>query len=108
MEDEADALVPGTQFNATGPIECTRDRDAPTVSCEAGVVREGDGMGYIQVFWPDGGSRVIYYQNNRPHHYDQAEADGGAEMTVAQNGDMFTVFVGEARFVFPEAFMTGG
>ncbi|MGP1358794.1 hypothetical protein [Roseicyclus sp.] len=107
-EEQPDALVPGTEFNATTMMECTRDRDAPTQTCEAGVVREGEGNGYIQVFWPDGGSRVIFYQNNRPHHYDQSEADGGAEMTVAQDGDMFTVFVGEARFVFPLAVMTGG
>ncbi|AHM02883.1 putative hypothetical Gifsy-1 prophage protein [Roseibacterium elongatum DSM 19469] len=106
---EEDATVPGTTFNATAQIPCVRDRDAAEAMCEAGVVREGGGSGYIQVSWPEGGSRVIYFQNDRPHHYDQAEADGGAEMSVTRNDrDEFIVFVGEARFVIPEALITGG
>jgi uncharacterized protein YraI len=104
-----DATVPGTEFNATAQIMCNRDMDAPDAMCEAGVVREGDGNGYVAISWPDGGGRVIYFQNNRPHHYDQAEADAGAQMSVTRNDrDEFVVFVGEARFVIPEALITGG
>ena len=108
IDAEPDALVPGTAFNATAPVFCVRDRDATEATCDAGVVREGNGNGYIQIFWPDGGSRAIFFEDNTPVAFDQAEADGDAQMTVAQDGDTYTVFIGEARFVFPEVLMTGG
>lgn len=109
LAQDQDAIVPGTNVNATAQIMCNRDMDASDAMCEAGVVREGDGNGYVTISWPDGGGRVIYFQNNRPHHYDQAEADAGAQMSVTQNDrDEFVVFVGEARFVIPEALITGG
>jgi hypothetical protein len=106
---EGDALVPGTDFNATGPVACVRDMDAAETTCEAGVVRNGDGTGFVHISWPDGGSRVIFFENNTPHHYDESQADGGAQMTVSRDdrGD-FVVFVGEARFVIPEALIAGG
>lgn len=109
LEAEHDALVSGTAFNATAQVSCTRDRDATEALCDAGVIRAGDGSGEIRISWPDGGGRVLFFENNVPVSYNQSEADGGAEMTVSrdENGDV-VVFVGEARFAFPEAFMTGG
>lgn len=105
----ADATVAGTQFNATSQIACVRDMDAAEAMCDAGVVRNGDGTGYIDISWPDGGGRVIYFEDNTPHHYDESQADGGAQMTVSRDGnDTFVVFVGQARFVIPSAFITGG
>ena len=98
----------GSSFTATGLMDCVRDRDAADATCEFGVVREGNGNGWIMVFWPDGGSRVIYYENFTPSNFDRAEADGDAEMSVTQDNGLFVVFVGEARFEFPEAVMTGG
>ncbi|GAA5068149.1 SH3 domain-containing protein [Roseibacterium beibuensis] len=106
---EEDATVPGTNFNATTQIPCVRDMDAAEAMCDAGVVRNGDGTGYIDISWPDGGGRVIYFEGNTPHHYDEAQADGGAQMTVSRDeNDNFVVFVGQARFVIPSALITGG
>jgi uncharacterized protein YraI len=104
-----DATVPGTDFNATAQVSCIRDRDAAEAMCEAGVVRNGDGTGFVNISWPDGGSRVLFFEGNTPHHYDESQADGGAQMTVSRDDrDNFIVFVGEARFVVPSAFITGG
>ena len=109
MQDQGDALVAGTEFNATGEIECTRDRDAATAMCQAGVVREGNGSGWVTVFWPDAGSRVIFFEGNTPVRYDESEADGGAQFSVTQDANgTFTVMVGDARFVIPEALIVGG
>ncbi|MAM61400.1 MAG: hypothetical protein CMH11_07905 [Maritimibacter sp.] len=108
VAESEDAMVPGTDFNATSMIPCVRDRDAADASCEAGVVREGNGNGYVQVTWPDGGERVIFFENGTPVSYDQSQADGDAEMTVTRDGDTFVVFVGEARFSVPEALLIGG
>lgn len=108
-QDQGDALVAGTEFNATGEIECTRDRDAATAMCQAGVVRAGNGSGWVTVFWPDAGGRVIFFEGNTPVRYDESEADGGAAFSVTQDANgTFTVMVGDARFVIPEALIVGG
>jgi hypothetical protein len=102
-----DALVPGTDFNATGQIPCARNAGQPMNSCDFGVKRDGDGNGAITVFWPDGGNRVIFYEMKTPSSYDQSEADGRAEMTVDQNAGLYTVTIGEQRFEIPDVVMAG-
>jgi hypothetical protein len=105
----ADAKVSGTPFNATGQLSCVRDADAAEAQCDFGVVRNGDGTGYIQVTWPDGGMRIINFENNTPADFDKAEADGDAKMTVTKSEDgMFVVLIGQQRFEFPEAVIVGG
>lgn len=108
VTEAASTGLVASDYDATAQVSCIRDRDAPEAMCDAGVTRNGDGSGFVYIAWPDYGSRVIFFENNTPTHYDESEADAGAEMTVTQDGDTYTVFVGEARFVFPEAFMTGG
>ncbi len=103
-----DANVPGTDFNATGILACARVAGQPKGSCRFGVKREAGGNGTITVFWPDGGSRVIVYENGTPMSYDQSEADSGARMTVGREGDLFMIRIGEQRFEFSEAVITGG
>jgi len=104
-----DAKVRGTPFNATGKLSCVRDADAAEAQCDFGVVRNGDGTGYIQVTWPDGGMRIINFEDNTPAYFDKAEADGDAKMTVTKSDDgVFVVLIGEQRFQFPEAVIVGG
>lgn len=104
----ADARVPGTEFNATGNIPCARNRGQPMGSCRFGVVRAGNGNGHITVFWPDGGNRVIFFEDNTPMRYDESEADAGARMTVGHEADLYHVRIGSQRFEIPKAVMTGG
>jgi hypothetical protein len=103
-----DALVPGTKFHATGNIPCARYAGQPMNQCRFGVVREGQGNGAVTVFWPDGGNRVIFFENGTPAFFDQSEADGDARMTVGQNADLFTVTIGAQRFEIPDAVINGG
>ncbi len=102
-----DALVPGTAFNATGQLDCSRSRRGAMEQCRFGVKRQGNGNGSITVFWPDGGSRVIYFEAGTPSSYDESQADGGAKMTVGRDGDIFNVTIGAQRFSFPEIVVTG-
>ena len=104
----ADARVAGTAFHATGSIPCARWAGQPMTSCEFGVVREGGGSGYIEVFWPNGGNRVISFEAGTPASFDRSEADGAAQMTVSKESDLFTVRIGEERFEIPEAVIDGG
>ena len=103
-----DALVPGTDFHATGNIPCVRAVGQPMGSCRFGVRRGRGGSGSITVFWPDGGNRVIFFRNGAPSRYDESQADGGARMTVHREADLFRVRIGDQRFEIPEAALVGG
>jgi len=103
-----DALVSGTDFNATGIIPCARISGQPMGSCEFGVKREGNGNGMVSVFWPEGGSRVIFFEDGTPVYFDQSQADGNIEMTTGRENDLFQVKIGEERFEIPEAVINGG
>lgn len=103
-----DAKVPGTDFNATGEVPCARVAGQPMHQCRFGVVRQGGGSGWITVFWPDGGNRVIYFENGAPSRYDESEADGGAKLSVQREVDLFMVRIGDQRFEIPEAALVGG
>lgn len=39
--------------------------------------------------------------------FDSSEADGGAEMTVGKDADLFTVRIGGQRFEIPDVVMLG-
>jgi hypothetical protein len=95
-------------FTATGIMPCARDAGQPMGQCNFGVKREADGNGMITIAWPDGGSRVIFYEDMTPMSFDKSQADGDAEMTVSEESDLFTVRIGDQRFEFPEAIMAGG
>jgi len=103
-----DARVPGTAFHATGTLPCARDRGQPMRECRFGVRREGNGNGAITVFWPDGGNRVIFFEDNTPVRYDESQADGGARMTVGGDDGLYHVRIGNQRFEIIEAIMAGG
>lgn len=102
-------LVPGDEFTATTIIPCSRSAQGPMEQCNAGVVREGNGSGFITVFWPDTGSRVIFYERNTPSRYDESQADGGARMNVESRPDgTYLVRIGDQRFELFDSLMTGG
>jgi len=100
-------LPPGSSFTASTQVECSRDGSKMT-RCDAGVVREGNGNGFVTVFWPDGGNRVLYFEDGTIVRYDESEADGGAKLTVTRSGDVQTVTVGRARFQIFDALLVGG
>jgi hypothetical protein len=103
-----DALVQGTNFHATGDVPCARYAGQSMTSCRFGVVRKGGGNGAVTVFWPDGGNRVIVFENGTPASFDQSKADGNGRMTVDRNADFFVVTIGTQRFEIPQAVITGG
>jgi hypothetical protein len=102
-----DAKVAGTNFNATGNVPCARARSQPMGTCKFGVERDGEGMGMLTIFWPDGGNRVILFEENRPVRYDQSEADGDARMIVDKDGDLYKISIGTERFEIPEVAIVG-
>lgn len=100
-------LPAGSDFTASSIIKCERPGTG-AAQCDAGVVREGNGNGFVMVFWPDAGSRVLYFENGEIMRYDQSEADGGAELRVTRDADLQIVTVGDARFEVFDALLIGG
>lgn len=100
-------LPEGSSFTASSIIPCTRPGTADAL-CDAGVVREGNGNGFVMVFWPDAGSRVLYFEDGEIVRYDEAQSDGGARLTVTRDGDLQIVTIGEARFQIFDALLVGG
>lgn len=104
-----DALVPGTPFHATGQIPYARHTGQPMAQCRFGVTRtRGQGNGSVTVFWPDGGNRVIFFEDSTPVRYDESQADAGARMTVGRESDLFHIRIGAQRFEVPLAVIEGG
>ena len=107
-ERPVDGVLPsGSDFTAASIIPCERPGTGAG-QCDAGVVREGNGNGFVMVFWPDAGNRVLYFENGEVVRYDQSEADGGAELRVTRDGDVQIVTVGDARFEIFDALLIGG
>jgi hypothetical protein len=98
-----DALVPGTDFHATGTVPCARHESQPMTQCEFGVKRKGDGNAEVTVFWPDGGSRVIVFEDGAP-----AYSDAEAQLSATKQSDLHLITIGSERFEIPAAVVFGG
>lgn len=107
VDKTKDALVGGTEYNATGKIPCSMGDDQPSGTCDFGVVREGNGTGMVTVTRPDGVKHVIFFENGKATGYDQSEADPG-EFKATKESDMSTIHIGEERYEIPDAVIYGG
>lgn len=105
--NEDDALVEGTNYNATGEIPCSITTGQPTGSCPFGVTREGNGTGIVTVTKPDGSTRAIFFENGEATGYDVNQTDSG-EFSFEKQGDLSVIRIGEERYEIPEAVIFGG
>lgn len=102
-----DALVPGTDFNATSVVPCSRVAGQPSTNCKAGVVRRGDGSADVTVFWPDGGNRVLFFKGGRFVGADVSQADGDARTSSSVENGLYLIRVGAQRFEIPDVLVLG-
>ncbi len=102
-----DALVPGTNYNATGNIPCSMGGGQPTTSCRFGVVRKGNGNGAVTVTKPDNRTRTIFFENGKATGYDQSQADSG-KFSAQKQADLNIVYIGQERYEIPDAVIYGG
>lgn len=102
-----DALVPGTDYHATGNIPCYMEGAQPTDSCPFGVKRDGSGSGIVTVTKPDGRTRAIFFDNGQATGYDVSEADPG-EFSASKKGDLNIIRIGDERYEIPDAVIFGG
>ncbi|HHP7230151.1 MAG TPA: hypothetical protein ACFCUY_04755 [Xenococcaceae cyanobacterium] len=104
---DGDALVEGTNYNATGDIPCAMATEQPTGFCPFGVTREGNGTGMVTITKPDGRTRAIFFENGEATGYDMAEADSG-EFNAEKQGDLSIIRIGQERYEIPDAVIFGG
>jgi hypothetical protein len=102
-----DAMVPGTNYNATGNIPCSMGGGQPTTSCPFGVIRKGNGNGTVTVTKPDGRKRTIFFQTGKATGYDQSQADRGT-FSASKQGDLAIIRIGQERYEIPDAVIFGG
>jgi hypothetical protein len=108
---EGDALVAGTAYNATAEIECSGYRKHPAGRCPAGVKRnQEDGLTIVEIQWPAGDSRALFFKDGKILSANTNQADGSAAFDVVgeREGDVTTVRIGPERYVIPDAFIQGG
>ncbi|MBX7527518.1 hypothetical protein [Qipengyuania vesicularis] len=107
-----DALVPGTDYNATTILPCGFDGAEPAQSCDAGVKRNWgeDGTHLVEVLKPDGRKRAIFFNGTEPYGADSAQADGSAgwDFSSTRDGDRVTIIYGPETYVVVDALIEGG
>ncbi|MDG5749085.1 hypothetical protein P8Q88_12950 [Qipengyuania sp. XHP0207] len=111
--ESEDALVAGTEYNATTILDCGFDGQPPTQSCNAGIKRnwgETPGEHLVEVTKPDGRTRAIFFRGTEPYGADSAQADGSAgwDFETSRDGDRVTVKYGPETYVLVDAMITGG
>jgi hypothetical protein len=102
--------VPGTIFNATGGIPCARQAGQPTAECKFGVQRAADGTATLTVFWPGGGSRLIFFDaEGKATGFDANQADGSTNsvLKVERKADLNLISIGDERYEVPDVIITG-
>jgi hypothetical protein len=101
-----DALVPGTDFHATGDVPCSMGGGQPTGNCPFGVKRAGNGSAMVTVTKPDGRQRVIFFENGKATGFDMSQADRG-EFSAGKQNDLYILHIGEERYEIPDIVVFG-
>lgn len=102
-----DALVAGTDYNATGSLRC-QIAARPLRQCTFGVRRESArGTGSVTVTRPNGARRTIYFVRGRAIRYDRSPADRG-DFSASRSGDETIVRIGDETYFVPDAVLFGG
>ena len=113
MAPSEDALVEGTEYNATTILDRGFDGAPPTESCNAGVIRNWGGeagSALVEIQKPDGFKRAIFFNGTEPFGADIAEADGSAgwDFETSREGDRVTIQFGPESYVIVDALIEGG
>lgn len=109
-DEGGDALVAGTNFNATGAVPCARNAGQPTTECRFGVVRAADGSATVTIFWPGGGQRAIFFDTaGKPIGFDANQADGSAkaQLKSRRDADLNLISIGTERYEIPDVVVVG-
>ena len=99
-----DAMVAGTNYNATADIPCALAAAAPMGRCPAGVMRLASGEATVEIRLPGGQMRHIYFKGGRATGHDAYKA----AFSVRRQGDLNIIRVGAETYQIVDAFVVGG
>ena len=63
---DADAVVAGTSYNATGTLPCRLEAFPTAETCPFGVIRASTGLASVFITLPDGAERLIEFRDGTP------------------------------------------
>lgn len=111
-DGQGDAVVAGTDYNATAKLRCQGYRGMAATMCDAGVKRnQEDGQTLVFIDWPDGvNSRMLIFDEaGKTIGANTNEADGSAKFQVKgeKSGDTTIVTIGPERYEIPDVFLKG-
>jgi hypothetical protein len=110
-DDQGDAKVAGTDYNATAEIKCAGYRKHPAGTCPAGVKRNGEGgMTIVEIKWPAGESRTLFFdKGGKLVTADTSQVDGSAAFQPkgVKQSDTTIVTIGPERYEIPDVFVLG-
>jgi hypothetical protein len=109
-DSQGDALVPGTNYNATAQISCAGYKGAAAGMCDAGVIRGGETGTTLEVMLADGTKRIIFFNPDGSFlSFSTAEADGTAAMAISseKKGDVTIAKLGTETYEIPEVLVIG-
>ncbi|QJP13627.1 SH3 domain-containing protein [Starkeya sp. ORNL1] len=98
----ADAKVAGTQFNATGEVDCRLPGDKAVRACRFGVTRAGQGRASVEISFPDGSRRTLRFS-----HGLVTTSDGSAVVSARESDNTVVTVNGTERFVVPDVVVDG-
>lgn len=110
-DNQGDAKVAGTSYNATAQISCAGYKGAAGSMCDAGVIRNGSDGATVEVSLPDGAKRIIFFNPDGSFlSFGTAESDGTAAMAISakKKGDVTIAKLGTETYEIPDVFVTGG
>ncbi len=101
----SDALVPGTNYNATGRIPCTLDGQPDVKDCAFGVSRGAPGVATVFITVPNGFVRVLGFDNGKV-----APQSAVTDFSSRRDQDNTIVKVNgqDELYVIPDAVIFGG
>jgi hypothetical protein len=104
------ASMTDANFSATGTLPCERDNGQTKTLCRFGVVRHSDRSATVVVYWPDGGTRVIFFAANGRVLGTGAKADDrpmpGNTITQKSAG-VSLISVGSERYEIADKVLSG-
>jgi hypothetical protein len=103
-----DAVVAGTPYHATGPINCMIGGASVASECQFGVVRYGGGTADVVVTRPDATTVTIHFVDGEAVGYERHSRgpEGFSSQTVGNGVTIVTI--GQDRYELVEAIMYGG
>jgi hypothetical protein len=98
-----DAKVPGTPYHATSQVPCASGGNAPgSAQCALGVIRGRPGYAEVHVTAPGGERRVLRFAGA------SMSMDSGPPVSATKRDGMWSVSIGDERYLIPEAVIDGG